>query len=753
MYSDEESERYDNFDCSVLLAPRPLTLNNPLWNTNCDLEFVFVVDISGSMMRKDVEGSDDRRIDVVVRACVDFVKKQNVVSPNGRYSLIHFHDFAKVAFTNVSATKACKWFSQNMHVLASNFGTNYFAALGELKSLDLTSHIRVLFLSDGRPAEWNRATLGTFQWTWLPRLIAQSRSLEIHCIGFGPSASEFEVLQQISQLGRGTTQIANLDVTTLRRCFASICTRMTATQASTSNSSSNSTARSVSFGPPPRSGHDAKAIWLKCKRFQYSWDPTTANARIHNVIIVEVSRDAQPYAQGNMRFVYDMREEGKMDRMVAKETKLDRIIKDEEECFAKSSACAAYFATLFRERTGLEVRVLPCCVYRVEEKMYHRKDISCTFMPWFCAEKFIPGVFTKWISNSGYISDNPQTKVLASFAHFTHHHSSGQLMVTDLQGVYSDYRYTLTDPQVHSTDKRFGRADLGRKGMQMFLSAHKCGTLCRSLDIPPDNNGHPPPLSTAESLLFAHNTAVCDQMETHALFKPAMFFVGECSLSFSHAAAQLYTEKSPHTPIKDWYLTELHWPVHGGAEEARDRSITHFKRTYGDAVCLEPFDTIAISTYLHMADSSLDRCIWSMPYPDDFSPHRTPLHSPELKAEMCRRVYGFVKAAAPLLKPSVDACVSVVLADKQHVEWGLREPVRTEKCDVLFPEVHAFRLQELLDRGYVPRFGDTRDTQGQRDASCHHGSEAVVLSWRRLASPLSSSGRINDTELRQSNIF
>eukprot|EP00397_Hematodinium_sp_SG-2012_P006135 GEMP01006163.1.p1 GENE.GEMP01006163.1~~GEMP01006163.1.p1 ORF type:complete len:760 (+),score=164.36 GEMP01006163.1:908-3187(+) len=750
--SDEESEEYDAFNCSALLAPPLTSTKNAPLNSEGHVEFIFVVDISGSMRRKDVNGSDDRRIDVVVRACQEFVEKQSLESPNDRYSLIHFNDSAERAFDNVSAGEACEWFSQNEDILVPRFGTDYYAALKQLSSLSRTSHLRVLFLSDGRPKEWSAATLKMFQWVWLPILDMWTYSLEIHCIGFGPSALDFEVLQQISQFGRGTTQIADLDVSALRRGFTSISTSIITTRTSTYNLSKNLTTRSISFAPPPRNGHAAKAVWLACKRVQYSWDPTTGDVRIDEEITVEVSRGALPYAQGNMRFVFDMCEEGKMERMVAKESKLAQFTKDEEVCFAKSSACTAYFATMFREQTGLHLRILPCHVYCVVKKI-HRAENS-TFLPCFCGERFVAGVFAKWISNSGYISDSHLAEDLASFAHFTHHHSGGKLMVSDLQGVFSDGCYTLTDPQVLSIDKRFGRADLGFEGMQKFLAVHKCGPLCRSLNIATSTSSNVPPRRPLGSSRLTKTTAVGERVEPRAVFTPTMFFLGECALSFSRAAAQLYTEEFPNAPIKYWYLTELQWPERGATKEDLDRNIAHFEQTFGDAVQVsypESVDATKIPSRMH-DEPPFDRCIWSMPYPDDFSPKRTPINSPALKAEMRRRVHGFVKAAAPLLKPSVDACVSVVLVARQHVEWGLREPVQTEQCGMLFPEVHVFRLQELLDRGYVPRFGDDRDAHG-RVASYHHGSEAVVVSWRRLASPLPSAGGISDTKLcRRNNI-
>ena len=64
-------------------------------------------------------------------------------------------------------------------------------------------------------------------------------------------------------------------------------------------------------------------------------------------------------------------------------------------------------------------------------------------------------------------------------------------MVSDLQGVrVSDQKWILTDPQVLSSEEklgknwkkgRFGRADMGDKGIREFFQKHKCTTLCKKL--------------------------------------------------------------------------------------------------------------------------------------------------------------------------------------------------------------------------------------------------------------------------------
>uniref|UniRef100_A0AC35F058 Alpha-type protein kinase domain-containing protein n=1 Tax=Panagrolaimus sp. PS1159 TaxID=55785 RepID=A0AC35F058_9BILA len=79
-------------------------------------------------------------------------------------------------------------------------------------------------------------------------------------------------------------------------------------------------------------------------------------------------------------------------------------------------------------------------------------------------------------------------KMLMAFSHWTYQASKKQLMVVDLQGIinHSDGKTTvvLTDPAIHCTDNtRFGRMNLGEKGMENFFSRHQCNQFCKSLGL------------------------------------------------------------------------------------------------------------------------------------------------------------------------------------------------------------------------------------------------------------------------------
>lgn len=77
-------------------------------------------------------------------------------------------------------------------------------------------------------------------------------------------------------------------------------------------------------------------------------------------------------------------------------------------------------------------------------------------------------------------------KQLLAFSHWTYQVSDGYLMVVDLQGVisFNGAELHLTDPAIHCTDLlRFGRTNLGERGMQEFFNHHACNEVCRKMGL------------------------------------------------------------------------------------------------------------------------------------------------------------------------------------------------------------------------------------------------------------------------------
>lgn len=65
-------------------------------------------------------------------------------------------------------------------------------------------------------------------------------------------------------------------------------------------------------------------------------------------------------------------------------------------------------------------------------------------------------------------------------SHYTYERSKQKEMVVDIQGCGSTY----TDPQLHSVQKLYGRADRGTVGFGKFFATHTCNGICHMLDLP-----------------------------------------------------------------------------------------------------------------------------------------------------------------------------------------------------------------------------------------------------------------------------
>ena len=72
---------------------------------------------------------------------------------------------------------------------------------------------------------------------------------------------------------------------------------------------------------------------------------------------------------------------------------------------------------------------------------------------------------------------------MQAFSHFTYVKTRGNLMVVDLQGIVDNGSFILTDPQVLSRKKMFGRGDLGVEGFHLFFDKHRCGETCIALKL------------------------------------------------------------------------------------------------------------------------------------------------------------------------------------------------------------------------------------------------------------------------------
>lgn len=205
--------------------------------------------------------------------------------------------------------------------------------------------------------------------------------------------------------------------------------------------------------------------------YKYSYDYPE---RKWNKCVIIVNIERTPFAEGNLRRSYKMKDFTKpdgLDLYVAKASK------------DKYEDISTYF---------LDIEMQAMCQALAEQ--YNRRQppkkvqfidaflIECfqqAGSPIFACEPYIEGKYVKYSNNWGFVSSHDRNTPHA-FSHFTHHISGGKYIVVDVQGVGDKY----TDPQVHSFDgKGFGKGNCGSEGISKFFATHKCNVLCKMLGL------------------------------------------------------------------------------------------------------------------------------------------------------------------------------------------------------------------------------------------------------------------------------
>ena len=164
----------------------------------------------------------------------------------------------------------------------------------------------------------------------------------------------------------------------------------------------------------------------------------------------------------------------------------------------------------------------------------------------YAVEPFLAGAFTKYSSNSGFVTDEVLRNTPHAFSHYTFEASGGEELVVDVQGVGD----LLTDPQIHTRDGAGrGRGNMGLRcpglrlepgasssasdvllptparappwdrGMALFFANHRCNALCRQLRCRPFAR-LPEPGSTASATVPAAPAGAARSLDFDAASPP-----------------------------------------------------------------------------------------------------------------------------------------------------------------------------------------------------------------------------------------
>eukprot|EP00479_Gromia_sphaerica_P007132 TRINITY_DN2266_c0_g1_i1.p1 TRINITY_DN2266_c0_g1~~TRINITY_DN2266_c0_g1_i1.p1 ORF type:complete len:250 (-),score=45.92 TRINITY_DN2266_c0_g1_i1:122-871(-) len=191
----------------------------------------------------------------------------------------------------------------------------------------------------------------------------------------------------------------------------------------------------------------------------------------------------KPFAKGSLRLAYSAtvtESDHKSDVVILKEYYhkeyrwQDRVRTFHEmEVGTIAQFLAKQFASKCRELVGkpIEFNTIRMIQFPI------REGNDCYMM-----EPYLDAKFERFSNNAEYLNPAPEFEIFQTFTHWTYIATNKKMMIVDLEGAVFVNKYVLTDPAIHAVDKlRFGKTNLGAKGMETFLKVHKCGNLCQSV--------------------------------------------------------------------------------------------------------------------------------------------------------------------------------------------------------------------------------------------------------------------------------
>jgi len=468
---------------------------------------VLLLDTSGSMRTCDVDaGKPDGlicRLDAVRTCALDFVERHARSHPNDVFSVVAFSEEANRLCEAWSAD-ATKDALRAMTLQCSG-GTFYRPALSAaarcLETMPgVTGHL--VLLSDGRPAD-TKVALEYFQKKFLQ---GNRVPTHLHGIAFGSTVESFAPLQQLSCISGGSFILSSCSARGLCDAFTSVSSSITSMKESSGHEpfASHRTELHVDYELPELGVFGKKGVVrFSAARATFRYDGSTFHKQEWNAGLVE--RRERPYMRGGMRLVYGFNDAqvvangggwmvAKTSRFASKALNSIPVV----EAHAKSTAVARYFAALFGEQVAAAAArdgapptpaliFVPCFVYTVKGAG-ELAEATSGQPAVFAAERYLPGVFLKYNSNNGYVSEGAirHDDAVQAFLHFSFVASGATLAVTDLQGVARDAEVLLTDPQVlTTTGGTYGPGDVGSRGLRACLAAHRCGPTCKKLGLKP----------------------------------------------------------------------------------------------------------------------------------------------------------------------------------------------------------------------------------------------------------------------------
>eukprot|EP00929_Paragymnodinium_shiwhaense_P105675 TRINITY_DN70730_c0_g1_i1.p1 TRINITY_DN70730_c0_g1~~TRINITY_DN70730_c0_g1_i1.p1 ORF type:complete len:934 (+),score=154.36 TRINITY_DN70730_c0_g1_i1:71-2872(+) len=181
-----------------------------------------------------------------------------------------------------------------------------------------------------------------------------------------------------------------------------------------------------------------------------------------------------PFAKGAMRFAFYLFDEEQECKLVGKVYQFDDDTYQKKPVYEGDMTTQAVARHLAQEFNKVCV---DCPLEFVQAQLLIIDEAAGLPFKFMAVEPWIPGNYEKFTSNTDYV--HADSDIAQAFSHFTFQQSEGDLLVADIQGVQN----TLTDPQIHSRDDRFGCGNLGMDGIDKFFMVHRCNHICYRLAL------------------------------------------------------------------------------------------------------------------------------------------------------------------------------------------------------------------------------------------------------------------------------
>jgi len=294
----------------------------------------------------------------------------------------------------------------------------------------------------------------------------------------------------------------------MRNTFRTISSTLTSMRTSIAGISATQTERRVIM-------ESASGFQSKKKLYKATWmvmhttEPKFIIPPKEKVDSRIVHLSMHPFAQGGLRNVYHMTESPNADlladdictsvgitsfkkNLVAKESRYEVPYKDRLRFHQETSRCqerSVELAKEFNAKAEYQNTVEIPTITFLQSDVYRLRDTDAPGgFRYLAVEERLHGRYEKFNSNNGYIlkveSGAPMEEVKSievaqAYSHFTFEESGKCEIVVDIQGS----KYCYTDPQLHSNDVLYGRADRGKRGVADFFTTHKCNDYCNALGL------------------------------------------------------------------------------------------------------------------------------------------------------------------------------------------------------------------------------------------------------------------------------